>query len=160
MNDGGYVNRFSKFLMLTAAVAIIPLGVANPAYARPPSAEEIFATENAIRADGRYALLASEARHLDGAIMTGRDLKAKSSAIDFQIVAYGQLVQEIATAPAVKDAVRRAVIDDGLKVVACNISVQRMGIDPALLPPEVPTTGNALTYALGLQEQGYKTLTY
>ncbi|MGB3284834.1 MULTISPECIES: hypothetical protein [Mycolicibacter] len=154
------MKKFSELLTLTAAVAIIPLGVANPAYAQPPSVEEILATENAVRADGKYALLASDGRHLDGAIMTGRELKAKNSAIDFQIVAYGQLVQEIATTPAVKDAVRRAVIDDGLKVVACNISVQRMGIDPALLPPEIPTTGNALTYALGLQEQGYKTLTY
>ncbi|RAV18386.1 hypothetical protein DQP55_02780 [Mycolicibacterium sp. GF69] len=155
------MKKLSKCLMLTGAMTIISLGgIASPAYAEPLSEEQISATENAIRADGKYALVVSDARHMNVAIMTGREFKAKSSAIDFQIVVYGKVVQDIATDPAVKDAARRAVIDDGLKVVACDISVQRMGIDPALLPPEVPTTQNALTYVLGLQEQGYETLTY
>lgn len=154
------VTKIRKFLLLVAALAIIPFGLASPALAQPLTEDQIGATENAIRPDGKYALVVTDARKLDVAVMTGRDFKAKSPAIDFQIVMYGEVVRDIATDPAVKDAARRAVNNDGLKLVACNISVERMGIEPGMLPPEVPTTGNALQYVLGLQDQGYKTMYY
>ncbi|CAJ1580911.1 hypothetical protein [[Mycobacterium] wendilense] len=152
--------KLLKSLMLAAALAVVPLGIAGTAAAQPPSPEEISATENAIRPDGRYALAVSEPGRLNVAIMTGRDIKAKSPHIDFQIVTYGKVAQDLATDPAVQEAARRAVLDDGIKIVICDLPLDRLGIDRATLPVEFATTPNALTYLFGLQEQGYKTLTY
>ncbi|MGV0836622.1 DsrE family protein [Mycolicibacterium thermoresistibile] len=154
------MTKFAKFLLLMAALALMPLGFSGAALAQPLTDEQIAATEDAIRPDGKYALVVSDARKLNVAVMTGRDFKAKSPGIEFQIVTYGDAAQAIATDPAVRETARRAVAEDGLKLVACAITFERMDLDAAMLPPEVPTTPNALTYVLGLQEQGYKTMTY
>jgi putative oxidoreductase len=148
----------AKYALVVAAIAVAPLGLAAPALAQPPSVEQIDTTEQAIRADGRYAVLVSNAQHLNAAITTGRSLRARSQAIQFQIVACGKVVKEIATNPEVGDSVRRAVNEDGLAVVVCGMSVRQLNVDPAALPPEAPTTENGLTYLFGLQEQGFQTI--
>lgn len=136
LENGNHLKKLKRSLILLATVAVFQVGITSPAFAQPPSDEQITATENAIRPDGKYALSVSNAQHLEAAIMTGREFKAKSSAIDFQIVAYGQVVSEIATDQAVKDAARRAVNDDGLKIVVCDIAVKALGVDPACCRPK------------------------
>lgn len=135
-----------------------PDGLRLPAWAQLPGPVRIDAAEQAIKADGKYAVLVSTAQHLDAAITTGRSMHARSRAIQFQIVARGQVVKEIATSAAVADSVRQAVRGDGIAVVVCGMSVNQLKVDPAALPPEAPTTENGLVYPFGLQEQGFETI--
>ena len=90
---------FLKTVLLVAVVSFISLGFAGQAQAQPPTPDQIRATEDAIRSDGKYALLVSNTQHLDAAITTGRNFKARSQSIDFQIVACGPVVKEIAPTP-------------------------------------------------------------
>lgn len=152
------MQKYGRRLILVSIAAILPLGAAGPALAQPPGADQITTTEDSIKSDGRYAVLVSTSQHLNAAITTGRQFKSKSPNIDFQVVTCGQVVKDIATDPAVKDAARRAVADNDLTIVACGMSIRQLGVDPAELPPETPVTENGLTYLFGLQEQGYKSI--
>lgn len=122
------------------------------------SATSIQQTENAIRNDGKYALLVMNAQHLKACLVTGIDLKGISPKIDFQILACGKLVQEIAQDKALQHLIVDAVKNNGLKVLVCGLSIQQFAVDPTLLPKEMPITQNGLIYMLGLQEQGFKTV--
>lgn len=148
----------AKYGLAVAAIAVAPLAFASPALAQPSGPGQIDAAEQAIKADGKYAVLVSTAQHLDAAITTGRSMRARSQAIQFQIVACGQVVKEIATSAAVADSVRQAVRGDGIAVVVCGMSVNQLKVVPAALPPEAPTTENGLVYLFGLQEQGFETI--
>lgn len=148
----------AKCALAAVLMTVAPVGTAGSALAQPPSVDQIDTTEQSIRADGKYAVLVSTAQHLDAAITTGRSLRARSQAIQFQIVACGQVVKEIATNSDVSNAVRQAVNIDGLAIVVCGLSVRQLNVDPAALPREAPLTENGLTYLFGLQEQGFKTI--
>lgn len=152
------MQKYRRRLILACIAAALPLGAAGPAFAQPPSTDQITRTEDSIRSDGRYAVLVSTSRHLNAAITTGRQFKSKSPNIDFQVVTCGQVAKDIATDPAVKDAARRAVTDNDLKIVTCGLSVTQLGLNPGDIPPETPITENGLTYLFGLQEQGYQTI--
>lgn len=147
----------ARYGLAVGAIAVAPLAFASPALAQPPGAGQIDTTEHAIEADGKYAVLVSTAQHLDAAIATGRSMRTRNQAIQFQIVACGQVVKEIATSATVAESVRQAV-RDGIAVVVCGMSVNQLKVDPANLPPEAPTTENGLIYLFGLQEQGFETI--
>lgn len=126
---------------------------------RAQTAADIQKTEQAIQQDGKYALLVMKVQHLKAAILTGEDFKKRSPETDFQIVACGELVKQIAEDDALKKLVKEAVSTNGIKILVCGLSLQQFSVDAALLPAETPVTQNGLIYMFGLQESGYKTIT-
>lgn len=122
--------------------------------------ENINKTEQAIKSNGKYALMVMNAQHLKAGILTGKELKEKSSGIDFQIVTCGELVKEISQDKTLQNLIVDAVKHYGLKILACGLSIKQLGVDKSLLPAEMPVTANGLIYMLGLEEQGYKTIAF
>lgn len=114
--------------------------------------------EQAIRKNGKYAILVKKAQHLKAAILTGNDFKARSEKIDFQIVVCGELVKELTTNEELKQLVNQAS-ENGVRILACGLSIRQLSVDASLLPFSMSQTDNGLIYLFGLQEKGYKTIT-
>lgn len=121
--------------------------------------QETKKTELAIKKKGKYALLVRNAEHLKAAIQTGMEYKTKSEKIDFQIVICGKVMQEITTNQEILSQIQSAINQKHLKILACGLSLKKLDINPTLLPSEMTSTTNGLTYIFGLQELGYKTIT-
>lgn len=143
----------TSFVIILFALLILGSGTT---YAQ--TAESIKQTEQAIRNNGKYAILVMKAQHLKTAVKTGIDFRTKSSGTDFQIVACGELVKDISEDKELKDLIQKAVKNNGLKVVVCGLSVQQLKVDKNQLPVETPVTENGLQYLFGLQESGYNTI--
>lgn len=142
------------YLITFIALLTLGLGLANG-----QTPEAIKETEQAVRKDGRYAMLVMKAQHLKAGIKTGIAFKSKSEKIDFQIVACGMLVKEISEDAELQSLIKNTVSDQGLKILVCGLSIQQFGINKTLLPKETPITENGLIYMFGLQELGYKSIT-
>lgn len=142
------------YLITFIALLTLGLGLANG-----QTPEAIKETEQAVRKDGRYAMLVMKAQHLKAGIKTGIAFKSKSEKIDFQIVACGMLVKEISEDAELQSLIKNTVSDHGLKILVCGLSIQQFGINKTLLPKETPITENGLIYMFGLQELGYKSIT-
>lgn len=145
-----------KSRIITVIIAVWSLTSLN---SQAQSAAEIRKTEQAINRSGKYGLLVMKVPQLKAAIRTGIELKSKSDKIDFQILTCGGLVKEIAQDQALQELVTDAVNNKGLKILVCGLSVQQFKVDKSLLPKAAALTENGLIYMLGLQEQGYKTIT-
>ncbi|WP_162340838.1 DsrE family protein [Cyclobacterium salsum] len=144
-----------KIYMITfIALLTLGLGLANG-----QTAAAIKQTEQAVRKDGKYAMLVQKAQHLKAGIKTGIVFKSENEEIDFQIVACGMLVKEISEDAELQKLIQNTVSDHGLKILVCGLSIQQFGIDKTLLPDETPITENGLIYMFGLQELGYKSIT-
>ena len=127
----------------------------SPANAQ--SVKEIQTVENAVKNDGKYALLVRTLQHLKAAVITGDALKRKSDKIDFRIVVCGELVKELSNNDSLKKMVNEAS-GRGLKILACGLSVKRLAVDKSRLPESVSITENGLIYLFGLEESGFKTI--
>ena len=143
------------YISILMTIAFTFLGIHNT---QAQSAAQIQKTEQSIKKKGKYALLVMKTQHLKAAIMTGQGFKATSPKIDFQIVACGELVKEIAADSALQNLISQAVNKDRLKIVICGISIKQFKVDKTTLPAETPVSENGLIYMFGLQEQGYKTI--
>lgn len=122
------------------------------------SSESIQKTEQSIRKKGKYALLVMKAQHLKQAIKTGIEFKTTSNKIDFQIITCGELVKEISLDKELQSVLKNAVMQHGLKILICGLSIEQFNVDTTLLPNETPVTKNGLIYMFGLQENGFKTI--
>ncbi|RBA29177.1 hypothetical protein [Flavobacterium tibetense] len=121
--------------------------------------QEIKKTEQAIKKKGKYALLVRNVEHLKAAIQTGMEFKTRSNKIDFQIVICRKVIQEITSNNKLQSQIQLAINQKQFKILACGLSLKKLDINPTLLPSEMKSTTNGLTYIFGLQELGYKTIT-
>jgi intracellular sulfur oxidation DsrE/DsrF family protein len=135
--------------------ALITFGAGN---LMAQSSESIQKTEQSIRKKGKYALLVMKAQHLKQAIKTGIEFKTTSNKIDFQIITCGELVKEISLDKELQSVLKNAVMQHGLKILICGLSIEQFNVDKHLLPNETPVTKNGLIYMFGLQENGFKTI--
>lgn len=142
-----------SYIILFIALMIFGAGNLNA-----QTSEEIQKTEQSIRKNGKYALLVMKAPHLKAAVKTGIEFKTKSRKIDFQIVACGALVKEIAYDKELQSLIKNAVTRQGLKILVCGLSIEQFKVDKTLLPKETPVTENGLIYMFGLQENGYNSI--
>lgn len=145
--------------MKTSLITFITLLTLGLSLSNAQTAEAIRETEQAIRKDGKYAMLVMKAQHLKAGIKTGIAFKSESEKIDFQIVACGMLVKEISEDAELQELIQNSVSDHGLKILVCGLSIQQFGVDKTLLPDETPITDNGLIYMFGLQELGYRSIT-
>lgn len=143
-------------ISLITFIALLTLGLS---LSNAQTAEAIRETEQAIRKDGKYAMLVMKAQHLKAGIETGIAFKSKNEKIDFQIVACGMLVQEISEDTELQNLIKNSVADHKLKILVCGLSIQQFGVDKTLLPDATPITDNGLIYMFGLQELGYRSIT-
>ncbi|MFO7825677.1 MAG: DsrE family protein [Cyclobacterium sp.] len=145
--------------MKISLITFIALLTLSLSLSNAQTAEAIRETEQAIRKDGKYAMLVMKAQHLKAGIKTGIAFKSESEKIDFQIVACGMLVKEISEDAELQSLIKNTVSDHGLKILVCGLSIQQFGVDKTLLPDETPITDNGLIYMFGLQELGYRSIT-
>jgi intracellular sulfur oxidation DsrE/DsrF family protein len=142
-----YISIFMLYMLLGATTNI-----------HAQTAGEIHKTEQAIKQDGKYALLVMKPQHLKAGILSGENFKMRNKGIDFQIVLCGEVVKELLQDKSLQKLVVNTVKNHGLKILVCGLSLQQLGIDKSLLPVETPVTDNGLIYFFGLEEQGYKTI--
>ncbi|AEA45000.1 hypothetical protein [Fluviicola taffensis] len=137
---------------------LIVLCISGTNAAKAQTSLEISKTEQSIKKNGKYAMLVMKAQHLKAAIITGKEFKAKSPNIDFQVVICGELVKEISADSLLQALVLEAIQNKEVKFLFCGLSISQLKIDKNTLPKEVPITDNGLIYLFGLQEHGYKTI--
>ncbi|MDG4951438.1 hypothetical protein NLM59_10945 [Weeksellaceae bacterium KMM 9724] len=114
--------------------------------------------ENSIKADGKYALLVSNARHLQAAVMTGEELKSQHPNLDFQIILIGPVVKDLAEDKSLEPSILKSQKLD-IRIVVCEFAMNHLGVKKSQYHPYINTTPNGFTYIFGLQENGYKTIT-
>ena len=114
--------------------------------------------ENAIKKDGKYALLVQNSMHFMVSVMTGEEYKTKSSNIQFEIVLIGEVVKDLAEKEDLKHFIQKAE-KAGIKIVVCEFAMEKLGVKKSQYQPSIRTTPNGFTYLFGLQELGFKTIT-
>ena len=114
--------------------------------------------ENAIKKDGKYALLVQNSMHFMVSVMTGEEYKTKSSDIQFEIVLIGEVVKDLAEKEDLKHFIQKAE-KAGIKIVVCEFAMEKLGVKKSQYQPSIRTTPNGFTYLFGLQELGFKTIT-
>lgn len=114
--------------------------------------------ENAIKKDGKYALLVQNPKHFMVSVMTGEEYKAKSPKIEFEIVLIGEVVKDLAEKEDLKPFIQKAE-KAGIKIVVCEFAMEKLGVKKSQYQPSILTTPNGFTYLFGLQELGFKTIT-
>ena len=114
--------------------------------------------ENAIKKDGKYAILVQNSMHFMVSVMTGEEYKAKSPKIEFEIVLIGEVVKDLAENPELKPFIEKAQ-KAGVKIVVCEFAMEKLGVKKSQYQPSIRTTPNGFTYLFGLQELGFKTIT-
>ena len=114
--------------------------------------------ENAIKKDGKYALLVQNSKHFMVSIMTGEEYKTKNTGIQFEIVLIGEVVKDLAEKEDLKPFIEKAQ-KTGVKIVVCEFAMEKLGVKKSQYQPSILTTPNGFTYLFGLQELGFKTIT-
>ncbi len=114
--------------------------------------------ENAIKADGKYAMLVQTSRHLRGAITVGAEMRENSPDMQFVITMAGPVVKELAEDESLVEAIKTAK-EHGIELIACEFAMKRLNIEKRDYHSYIQTTPNVYRYMFGIQEIGYKILT-
>lgn len=127
----------------------------TPATAQSLSVEAI---ENSVKKDGKYALLVTNARHFQAAVMTGEELKTAHPKLQFEIVLIGPGVKDLATDEDLKSFVETSE-KLGIRIVVCEFAMKHFGISKSQYHSSIKTTPDGFIYMFGLQENGFKAIT-
>ncbi len=76
---------------------------------------------------------------------------------DIQVVLYGNEVKQL-TSPDIRKYLELAE-NFKVKLLVCQMSLDRLKIKPDSLPKEIEIVDNAFLYSFQLQKKGYKSLT-
>ena len=114
--------------------------------------------ENAIKKDGKYAILVQNSKHFMVSVMTGEEYKTKNTGIQFEIVLIGEVVKDLAEKEDLKPFIEKAQKTD-VKIVVCEFAMEKLGVKKSQYHSSILTTPNGFTYLFGLQESGFKTIT-
>lgn len=114
--------------------------------------------ENAVKKDGKYAILVRNVSHLKASIMTGEELKRQHPKLQFEIVLIGEVVKDLAVDESLKPFIENSA-KLGIKLVACEFAMEHFAIKKTDYLTSVETTPNGFKYIFGLQEMGFKTIT-
>lgn len=126
----------------------------------PVSAQSLSVTaiENAVKKDGKYAMLVSNARYFQAAVRTGEALKANSQDLDFQVVLIGPVVKELATNGELKSSIK-ASEKAGIRIVVCEAAMHHFKLKHNDFHKSIAFTPDGFVYMFGLQESGFKAIT-
>ena len=126
----------------------------SPAKAQSPSVSEI---ENAVKTDGKYAILVPNARYFQAAVMSGKTLKANHPKLDYEIVVISAVAKDLATDESMKSFIEMSE-EAGIRIVVCESAMKHFGVNKSDYHPSIKTTPDGFAYMFGLQESGYKTI--
>jgi intracellular sulfur oxidation DsrE/DsrF family protein len=87
----------------------------------------VSAVENAVKKNGKYAILVPSANYFQAAVMTGKTLKAKYPKSDFHIVLISSVVKDLATDESLKSFIEMSE-KAGIHLVVCDESLQNKKI--------------------------------
>lgn len=143
-----------KHVLIIASLAIFLLGVFGTVQAQSLTNIEI---ENAVKKDGKYAILAQSSRHLTGAVLAGAEIKEDFPDVQFVVGMAGPVVKELAEDEDLKEAVETAK-RYGIKLIVCEFAMNRLNVKKTDYDGYIQTTPNVYRYMFGIQEVGFKIL--
>ena len=88
----------------------------TPAQAQSLSVSDV---ENAVKKDGKYAILVPNARYFQAAVMTGKTLKTNNPKMDFEIVVISAVAKDLATDESLKSFIEISE-KVGVRIVVCE----------------------------------------
>lgn len=144
-----------KKQIIIIALFLVGISFFNDVKAQNSTTSQV---ENAIKKDGKYAILVQNSKHFMVSVMTGEEYKVKSPKIQFEIVLIGDVVKDLAENPELKPFIEKAQ-KTGVKIVVCEFAMEKLGVKKSQYQPSIRTTPNGFTYLFGLQELGFKTIT-
>lgn len=118
----------------------------------------VFTVENALKKNGKYAILVPNARYFQAAVMSGQTLKANNPKIDFQIILISAVVKDLATDENLKPFIEMSE-KSGISIVVCESAMKHFEVKKSDYPSSVKTTPDGFAFIFGLQELGFKTIT-
>ncbi|TYB71530.1 DsrE family protein [Bizionia gelidisalsuginis] len=118
----------------------------------------VTAIENAVKKDGKYAMLVSNARYFQAAVRTGVGLKANNQDMDFEVVLIGPVVKDLATDEGLKSTIE-AGKKAGIRIVVCEAAMNYFKLKHKDFHRSIAFTPDGFIYMFGLQESGFKTIT-
>ncbi len=143
---------------MTAALRrwLVVAVVAASAACAPRVADRAPAAD-ARQANDGVVLLVQTAQHLDVAFLTARELVATNEAREVRVLACGPAVSALrADGPAAAKVAERDRAH--VRVLACGLSLERAGIAPSALAPEVEVVPNGIVEVLRLQRAGFRSV--
>lgn len=142
-------NQFLMILFVFVAVVLH-----TPAHAQSLSVLEV---ENAVKADGKYAILVPNARYFQAAVMSGKALKNNHSKMDFEIVIISAAAKDLATDQSLMSFIELSE-KVGLRIVVCESAMEHFEVNKSDYHKSIHTTPDGFAYLFGLQESGFKTI--
>ncbi|EGV42302.1 hypothetical protein BZARG_389 [Bizionia argentinensis JUB59] len=127
----------------------------NPVTAQSLSVSDI---ENSIKKDGKYAILVSNVRYFQAAVMTGQELKSNNPKMDFEVVLIGPVVKDLATDEGLKSFIDTSE-KAGIRLVVCEAAMNHFELKKTDYNGSIKFTPDGFVYFFGLQENGFKTIT-
>lgn len=117
----------------------------------------ISTVENAIKKNGKYAILVPNARYFQAAVMTGKELKTNNPKMDFQIVLISAVAKDLAKDKSLKSFIEISE-KVGIRIVVCESAMKHFKVKKSNYHPYIETTPDGFAYVFGLQEKGFKTI--
>ncbi|PAP75105.1 DsrE family protein [Rubrivirga marina] len=143
-----------RFLLLLLVMVAAPAALAQPDTTAAPSdpvGRPTYAAPEGV------VFLVREPQHARAAIRTAAELRERPAYAEVPVelvVCGGGSRALLADAPDAAALVESAAAG-GVRLLACGMSLDNLGIDPAALAPGVDVVPNGLLYALDRQAEGF-----
>ncbi|MEO8934625.1 MAG: hypothetical protein ABI295_09965 [Xanthomarina sp.] len=118
----------------------------------------VSAVEDSVKKDGKYAILVSNARYFQAAVMTGEGLKANHPKMAFEVVLIGPVAKDLATDEGLISFIEISE-KVGIRIVVCEAAMNHFEVKKSDYHTSIETTPDGFIYFFGLQENGFKTIT-
>lgn len=151
--------RTTLALLATVAVVAVTAAGCATAGAEPVATEQAEPAEPAVTT--RAVIGVRTPRHVEVALLTARQMldgTAGYRADDVAIVVCGKGVGKLVKGAGLDAQVDQAVGERGVRVVACGLTIERMGIDPSTLLDSVEIVPNSIIEMARLQALGYQSV--
>lgn len=101
-----------------------------------------------------FVILTSQFDQLESIVMAANDDNRDG---EIQVVFYGSEVKKLTT----RDMRKYLELGENFEVIflVCQMSLDRLKIEPDSIPKEIKVVANAFLYSFQLQKKGYKSLT-
>jgi len=132
--------------------------VVLPAHAQslPEPGTEVSASGNDAATAPGIVMLVRRPQHIRAALQTVQDLRASDtlSTTPVEIVVCGKAVRTIQAGTPLATTIAQSPTE-GVRVLACGMSLSNLNVDPNTLASEVTVVPNGLAHALKRQAEGY-----
>lgn len=106
------------------------------------------------KTEGKYVFVISKVNYLKA--IEDAVTQSKSEALDLseaRVILCGESVKALAGENPI---IKKALLHPKIKLYACGLSLEQMGVDPKVLPEDVAIVRNGILEALKLGREGYE----